>query len=70
LVSFSDLETLVIILVSGVLGVVNAMILKTLSDNGILVDAMIENTITLTDLMTLVVVIWLVGGILVSVIKR
>ena len=64
------MEAFIIPLVMGVLGIVMAMILKTLYDDGIIIDEVISGTITITDLMAVVVVIWLVGGIFIAAIKK
>ena len=64
------MEAFIIPLVMGVIGIVMAMILKTLYDDGIIIDEAISGTITITDLMAVVVVIWLVGGIFIAAIKK
>lgn len=70
MVSINDMEAFIIPLVMGVIGIIMAMILKTLYDDGIIIDEAIAGTITITDLMTIVVVIWLIGGILIAAFKK
>lgn len=70
MVTYRDFETLIIPLIMGVLGIINAMIFKTLYDEGIIIDAFIAGTITITDLMTFVVVVWFVMGILITAVKK
>ena len=70
MVTYRDFETLIIPLIMGVLGIINAMIFKTLYDEGIIIDAFIAGTITITDLMTIVVVMWFVVGIILAAVKK
>ncbi|MHA1829061.1 MAG: hypothetical protein ACTSX6_10500 [Candidatus Heimdallarchaeaceae archaeon] len=65
-----DLASMVIIIISGCLGVLFAGILKALYDKGILIDEMITGTITITDLMTVTVLIWLIVGVMIAILRR
>ena len=70
MVSFSDFEALIIPLVMGVIGIVNAMIIWNLYYRGIVIDAMIQNTISIEDLMTIIIVMWFIVGIILAAVKR
>ena len=70
MVSFSDFETLIIPLIFGVLGICNAMILWNLWHEGIIIDEMITGTITINDLMTIVVVLWFIVGVVLAAVKK
>lgn len=67
MVSFSDMKTTLIIVVCGVLGVVNAMVFKTLNDKGILISEFLTGTITITVLMAFTIIVWLFIGVIVAV---
>ena len=70
MVDFSDFETLIIPLIFGILGICNAMIIKVLCDENIIVNEIITGTIILSDLMTIVVVLWFIVGVVLAAVKR
>ncbi len=70
MVSLSDFNTVVIILVCGVLGLVNALILNNLYENGILIQEFVSGSITIETLMTLVIIVWLMVGIILAAFKK
>ena len=70
MVDFSDFETLIIPLIFGILGICNAMILKVLYDEGIIINEIITGTISLSDLMTIVVVLWFIVGVVLAAVKK
>ncbi len=70
MVSLSDFNTVVIILVCGVLGLVNALIINNLYENGILIQEFVSGSITIETLMTLVIVVWLMVGIILAAFKK
>ena len=70
MVSWEDFEVVPIILICGVIGIINAMIFHTLNDEGIIIDEFITGSITITNLMALVIVIWLIVGIIIAAVKK
>jgi len=70
MVSYRDFEALLIIAVMGVLGIVNAMIFWTLNSRGILINEFISGTVTITDLMAVTIVFWLVVGVVIAAVKK
>lgn len=54
----------------GMIGLLFAAIEKGLNDRGILIDEMVTGTITITDVMTLTIVIWLLIGVMVAMLRR
>jgi len=55
------------ILVCSFIGVFIAQISKYLIDNGILLDEYITGSITTTDLMTVIIIIWVMIGVIIGV---
>jgi len=70
MVSTSDFDTLVIVLVCGVIGIVNAMIFNTLNDRGVIINELLVGTISITDLMIIVILVWLMLGIIIAAVKN
>lgn len=50
----------------GMLGIIQAMILFEMNTRGILIDEFITGSITITDLMVGVVIIWLLIGVIIG----
>lgn len=65
-----EFDMMLIVVVCAVLGVICAVIVNTLYTQGILIDAMIGSSISITDLQFLVFFLWLVAGIIVGVMKN
>jgi len=65
-----DYKAFMTILGFGMLGVIFAGILKALYDNGIVVDEMITGSITITDLMTFLVLVWTIIGVMIALLRR
>jgi len=55
--------------VTGVLGVIIAMILEKMNDAGVMIDEFISGTITLVDLQVFVIITCLIVGIIITVHK-
>lgn len=53
----------------GFAGVIFAFIEKALYDNGTIIDEFISGSITITDLMALTIIIWIIIGIIIGVAK-
>ena len=70
MVSASDFDTLVIVLVFGVIGVIVAMLCRTLYVREIILDEFITGTITITEFMTGVIILFLVIGVVVAAVKK
>lgn len=70
MVSFSDFEAFFIPIVTTVIGIILAMIVKTLHDEGRVLDEFIVGSITITDVMTCIVVLFFVIGIIIAAVKR
>ena len=58
-----------IVLFCGLAGVVVAFIEKTLYDGGVGVDALANMGVTLTEAMTITVVVWLLVGAIIGLVK-
>jgi len=59
----------IIVMFCGLAGVILAFIEKTLYDNGVLVNALSTMGVTLTELMTLTVVLWLLVGSVIGLMR-
>jgi hypothetical protein len=59
----------IIVMLCGFAGVIVAFIEKTLYDNGVGVNALANMEITLTEAMTITIVVWLLVGAVVALIK-
>lgn len=57
------------VLFAGFAGVIYAFIMKSLYDNGILVDEFIGGSITMPDLMTMIVILWILIGMIMEVVR-
>jgi len=57
------------VLFGGFAGIVFAFILKTLYDEGVLIDEFITGSIVISDLMGLTVIAWILVGIIVEVMR-
>jgi len=65
-----EFRTMVIVVVCGILGVVSAMIVKTMYIRGHVIDEMITGTITIGDLQFVVFLAWLLIGIMMGALQR
>lgn len=54
----------------GLIGVLLAFILDYLYTNGIWLDKIIEAPVTITEVMTVVIIFWLIIGVVVGVAQR
>jgi len=70
MVSSRDFDTMVIVLVFLVLGLVTSMILWTLNDRGVLIDELVSGSISITDLQIVVIILWGMVGIIVAAVKK
>ena len=70
MVSSSDFSTILIVLCSGVLGIINAMVFWTLNEEGIIIDSFVSGSITILDCMVYTIILWLIVGIILSAVKR
>jgi hypothetical protein len=68
-VTKSDLNPGIIVMFCGFAGIILAFIEKALYDNGTIIDEFITGTITITDLMALTIIIWIIIGIIIGVAK-
>jgi len=66
----SDMQAVLAIMGCGFVGVIFAAILKILNDQGTMIDEFITGTITITDLMAIVIIIFLLVGVIIAVVKR
>ena len=66
----SETRTGIIVFCFIMAGVIMAAILETLYTNGIMIDEFITGTITISDLMAMTIIIWLLVGVIVAVAKR
>ena len=72
-INYKDFEPLIIVLIFGVLGFIVAMIVKTLHDSGVVVGEILVTpggTITITNAMTFIVIIFLIIGIVVAATRQ
>ena len=65
-----EFQTMLIVIVCAILGVVSAMIVNTMYVRGQIIDEFITGTITIDDLMFVVFFAWLVVGIIIGVLKH
>ena len=70
MVSASDFDTLVIVLVFGVIGVIVAMLARTMYVREVILDEFITGSITITDFMAGVIILFLVIGVVVAAVKK
>jgi len=68
-VRYSDFSIVVTALVSGVMGIIIAMILKTMYEEKIIINEMITGTITIESLQLFVIIACLIVGIIIAVSK-
>jgi len=66
----SDVNRALIILVMGALGIIFAAITKHLNDTGILIDEFITGTITITDVMIVIILVFFVCGVILAALRR
>jgi len=64
-ISYRDFEPLLLVLVFGLLGFVMSMIVKTLYDNGIIIQEYLTGSITLVQVQVGCIVLFLILGIVV-----
>lgn len=68
-VTRNDINPGIIVMFCGFAGIIVAFIEKVLYDNGTIIDEFITGTITITDLMALTIIIWILVGIIIGVAK-
>lgn len=65
-----DIRSAIIVVGCGLVGIIFAVIEKTLYDKGVLIDEFITGSITLPDLMAFTIIFWLIVGVVLGVISR
>lgn len=65
----ADLKPGLIVMFCGFAGVIFAFIENVLYTKGILIDEFISGTVSIADLMTLTIVLWILIGIIIGVAK-
>ena len=65
-----DVASAIIVILFGLGGIVTAGIEEALYDKGVLIDEFITGSVTIADLMSITVIVWLLVGIIVAVVKR
>lgn len=66
----SDVESGLVVMLFGVAGIVIAGLEHALYTRGVLIDDFIINSVTIADLMTLTIIVWLLLGMIVAIMKR
>ena len=62
-----ETRVMFIIFTCAMLGIANVMIISTLNTRGQIIDEFITGTITITDLLLIVFLVWLLIGIIIAV---
>lgn len=70
MVSYDDFESLIIVLIFGVLGIIVAMIVNTLNTSGTVINEFVTGTITITDLIAGIIILFLIIGVVIAAVKR
>lgn len=70
MVSTDDFDTLLIVLLFGVLGIVIAMIFNAMNTAGVVVDEFVTGSVSITDLMAGTIVFFLIIGVVVAALKK
>lgn len=65
-----DVVSALVVMLFGLGGIITAGLEEALYDKGILIDEFITGTITIADLMTITVILWILVGMIVAVMKR
>ena len=65
-----DVQCGLLVFGSGMIGIIFAGILKALYDRGIVIDEMITGSITITDVMGITILLWLLIGVMIAVLRR
>lgn len=65
-----EFEMMLIVVTCSIVGFVLAMIIKTMYDNGVIFDELISGGITVTDVMLVVTMLWMLIGVIISVLRR
>lgn len=66
----TEFKSFLLVPVCAGIGVAIAMILEVLNDKGLLIDEYITGSVTLADLQTIVIVIFLLFGIMIGMFRR
>jgi hypothetical protein len=53
----------------GFFGIIMAAIAKVANDEGVIIDEFITGSITITDLMAIIIIIFLLAGVVVAVVR-
>ena len=69
-INYEDFEWMLIVIVFGILGIVVAMIIYNLNVQGILVPEFLTGSITITQVMAGIIILFIIGGIVVAAIKK
>jgi len=64
-----DMQTVLAIVGGGFVGIIFAAIEKILYEQGTIIDEFITGTISITDLMAITIIIWLLVGVIIAVVK-
>jgi len=65
-----EVNVLLIIVVCAILGIITAVVVNLLYTNGVVIDELIANTISIDDVMFVVFLLWIVVGIVIGVFKN
>lgn len=65
-----DYETPFIVVICSVIGIVLSQIIRTLYNAGVVLDEFITDSITITDVMLVVVILWFIIGVIISILRR
>jgi len=65
-----DVVSALVVMLFGLGGIITAGLEEALYDKGILIDEFITGSITIADLMTITVILWILVGMIVAVMKR
>lgn len=66
----SDVNRALIIMVMGAMGIIFAAVTKHLNDSGILIDEFITGSITITDVMTVIILVFFSCGVILAALRR
>lgn len=65
-----DLASGLIVFSCGMIGLLFAAIIQALYTRGILIDEMITGSITVPDLQSVIILVWIIVGVLLAVLRR
>jgi len=65
-----EFNMMLIVVVCAMLGIISAVIVNLLYTNGIIIDELITNTISINDVMFSIFFAWIVMGIIIGVFRN